>query len=203
MLPTMQTQLLEVTDDQEINVTQDTQFILCQTNYFDERRYTLNFVFNTAGVSAEILLLYALPVGGKLNVTTITTHLVPNTACQTKVRGVLNDNSVSNFVGKIVIDKNAQQTNSFLQDYVLVVGNNTQNNSQPILTIDADDVHASHGATTGRIDEEDTYYLMSRGLNRKEAQFLIVNGFFAELLSQINDEKIKDTVLKNLGEVKL
>ena len=67
--------------------------------------------------------------------------------------------------------------------------------------IEEDDVKASHGATTGRINEEDIYYLTSRALSRNEAEKLIVEGFFAELTEEIKDEVIKKEVLKNLGEV--
>ncbi len=197
----MITKLLKVSKNEIIDVIQDTQFVLVPTDYFSEESFKLDFLFEKSGVTAELLMVYALPVKGKLNITTTTIHKVPHTSCLTKVRGVLRDGSTSNYVGKIIIDKPAWQTSSFLEDNVLVVGKDTKNNSQPILMIDADDVKASHGATTGRINEEDIYYLTSRALSRNEAEKLIVEGFFAELVEEIKDEVIKKEVLKNLGEV--
>lgn len=197
----MQTRVLKIVKDEIISVTEDTQFVLVPTNYFSEERFNLEFLFEKPGVTAELIMVYALPVRGKLNVTTSAVHKVPYTSCLTKVRGVLRDESVSNYIGKITIDKAAQQTSSFLQDNVLVVGKNTKNNSQPILMIDADDVKASHGATTGRISEEDVYYLASRALSRGEAEKLIVQGFFAELIEEIKDENVKKDVLEYLGEI--
>ncbi|OGC63195.1 hypothetical protein A2264_00690 [candidate division WWE3 bacterium RIFOXYA2_FULL_46_9] len=72
----------------------------------------------------------------------------------------------------------------------MVVGENTKSHSQPILQIDANDVRASHGATTGRIDEEQVYYLTSRGLSAEDAQNLIIKGFLGTLLDMVKDEKI-------------
>jgi Fe-S cluster assembly protein SufD len=197
----MQTRVLKVSKDETINVTEDTQFVLVPTNYNSEDRINLDFVFNKEGVSAELLMVYALPVKGKLNITTSAIHKVPHTSCLTKVRGVLRDESTSNYIGKIVIDKAAQQTSSFLNDDVLVVGKDTKNNSQPILMIDADDVKASHGATTGRINENDIFYLSSRALTRNESEKMIVQGFFAALIEEIKDESARKEVLENLGDV--
>jgi Fe-S cluster assembly protein SufD len=197
----MKTQLVEVTTDQQIHVTQDTQFVVQVKDYFNENPVTIELLFDKQGVSAEIILVYSVPVKGNLNVTTVAHHMVPNTSCMTKVRGILNDKASSNYVGKILIDKGAQQTSSFLEDGVLVIGNGTKNNSQPILMIEADDVRASHGATTGRINEEEIYYLQARGLSRKEAEKLVVEGFLTGLLDDIIDAQVKEKVLKDLEEV--
>lgn len=199
--------LISVKEDKRILVEEDSRFILLpelKENSVENSvdRAELEFVFKKQGVSAEIVLLYVLPVRGTLNLTTTANHLVANTSCVTKVRGVMLDKSVSSYIGKINIAKDAQQTSSFLEDYVLVVGEKTKNNSQPILTIEADDVRASHGATTGRINQEQLYYLCSRGLSMEEAQKTIIDGFFAEVLETIADESIKSKVLSFLESVK-
>ena len=194
----MKTKLIKVTQNEEIKVEHDTQFVLFPTSYSSEESFTLDFVFTKSGIKAEIIMVYILPEKGMLNVTTIANHKTPSTSCLTKVRGILMDRAVSNYVGKILIDKNAQQTSSFLEDDVLVVGHKTKNNSQPILMIEADDVRASHGATTGRINEEEVYYLATRGLERPEAEQLIVEGFLSKLINEINDEKVREEVLESL-----
>jgi len=168
-------------------------------DFSGSKKGALNLVFEQEGVSAEIVGLYAVREKEHFDFETIATHKAPNTSCVTYVRGVLFDSGSSNYIGKILIDKRAQQTSSFLENNVLVVGNATHNNSQPILQIEADDVKASHGATTGRIDPSQVYYLQSRGLNAKESEELIVQGFFESLLAKISDEKIKSAVAANLG----
>lgn len=200
----MKSKLLDIKKSQEINVSEDTQFVLIPDSYGGGKTtapesVNLNFIFDKSGITAEILFMYVVPAGGKLDVTTVTHHKVPHTSCLTKVRGVLNDNSASNYVGKILIDKSAQQTSSFLEDNVLVVGEDTKNNSQPILQIEADDVKASHGATTGRIDSNQLYYLSSRGIPVKEAEKLITEGFVSALLDSIYDPNVKELAVKKLG----
>lgn len=197
----MKTVLLAITKDEKIFVNSDTQYVLLAEKSFSKEPFAAEFVFEKPAVSAEIILLYVLPKNGELNVTTIANHKAPHTKCLTKVRGILADGSVSNYTGKILIEKSAQQTSSFLDDKVLVVGEKTKNNSRPILMIEADDVSASHGASTGRINEDEIYYLQSRGLNKIEAEKLIIEGFFAQLTFEIKDEKIKQEVEKSLGKV--
>jgi Fe-S cluster assembly protein SufD len=98
-------------------------------------------------------------------------------------------------VGKIIIAKKAFQTNSYLNNKTLVIGEGTKNVTRPILEIEADDVKASHGATTGRVRVDDVYYLTSRGLTKKEAEEIIVEGFFESLVAKIEDEDVREKVL--------
>lgn len=190
----MRSQILKVNENTEVRVAEDTQFVLDIPVSQNEVPYNVNLVFDKQGVSAEIIGLYHLNKGNKLNLTTIATHLVPNTSCNTKIRGVLDDNTQSRYTGKIIIKKSAQQTSSFLDDGVLVIGQNTKNRSDPILEIEADDVKASHGATTGRIDGSQVYYLQTRGLSEDEARDIIVNGYFESLLSEIVDADVRKEV---------
>jgi Fe-S cluster assembly scaffold protein SufB len=198
----MKSVLVDTTQDQKIHVSEDSQYVVKVDNYSDDKPSTVELVFDQPGVSAEIIMVYSVPAKGKLNVTTIAHHVVPNTSCLTKVRGVLHDHAVSNYVGKILIGRAAQQTSSFLDDAVLVVGNKTKNESQPILMIEADDVRASHGATTGRINTEEIYYLQTRGFAKSEAENIIEEGFLYSLLDDIADEDVRESVAKSLESVK-
>ncbi len=186
----MKTRLITPHEKETVLVTEDAQFVLNLSG----GNHDVTFVFNTEGVSAEVIGLYKLKPNEEINLTTTTDHKARNTSCVTKIKGALSDGSRSIYLGKIVIRKSAQQTSSFLEDNVLVVGENTYNNSQPILEIDADDVKASHGATTGRVNESWIYYLMSRGLSKGESEKLIVEGFFESLISKIEDEKVKSEI---------
>ena len=193
----MITKVLTPTENTIVKVTEDTQYVLDFPSMQGE--YVVDLQFEKQGVEAELIGMYVAGKGDDLKLTTIANHKVPHTKCTTNVKGVLLDKGKSSYIGKIIIAKPAQQTSSYLDDAVLVVGQDTQNKSQPILEIDADDVKASHGATTGRIDENQVYYLTSRGLSKKEASELIVDGFFESMLSTIADENIRNKVKSKLN----
>ncbi|HLC93417.1 MAG TPA: SufD family Fe-S cluster assembly protein [Patescibacteria group bacterium] len=195
----MKTELLKIDTDTQVPVMRDTRFVLDLSHTETDKKYMVNLLFEKEGVEAELIVLYKLERGDKLDLTTIATHKVPRTSCLTKVKGVLLDGSESVYVGKIVIEKPAQLTSSFLQDNVLVIGDNVINNSSPNLQIDANDVKASHGATTGRVSEDEVFYLTSRGLGRREAEDLIIQGFFEELLSTISDKSIRNKLYERLS----
>jgi len=195
----MKTELVKVGPNTQVKVQEDTQFVLDFEGFGKDAVYSLSVIFEKPDVEAEIIGLFKLSGSQTLNLATSATHKVPHTKCFTYIKGVLQDKARSDYVGKIVIEPTAQQTNSFLEDNVIVVGKNTQNNSQPILEIEADDVKASHGATTGQINPEQVYYLQSRGFSEEEARDTIIEGFFTSLLSRIKDEKIRDKVTEGLN----
>ena len=190
----MKSVLLQPTS-QTITVDTDIQYILdidkaCEAH--------IVFILAKEGVSAEILGLYNLTQDMPINIIIETVHSVPNTTCTTEVKGCLYDNAVSSFEGRIIIKKEAQQTASYLEHNVLVLGQNTKNESRPVLQIDANDVKASHGATTGRIDPLQLFYLQSRGMSPAEAGKTIVAGFFNSILSRILDDKIREKIQTNI-----
>jgi len=195
----MKTELIRVGLDTQVTVQEDTQFVLDFEGFGKDVAYSLSVIFEKPDVEAEIIGLFKLSGSQMLNLATSAIHKVPHTKCFTYVKGVLQDKARSDYVGKIIIEPKAQQTSSYFEDNVIVVGKNTQNYSQPILEIEADDVKASHGATTGQINPEQVYYLQSRGFSEKEANNMIIEGFFTSLLSRIKDEKIRDKVAKGLN----
>ena len=160
----------------------------------------LELIFETPGVSCHLIGLYVLNEGEKLDFKTSATHKVKNTSCLQDVRGVLKNNSESKYIGSIVIEENASLTESFLDDGVLVLGTGTKNQADPILEIKNNDVKASHGSTTGRINEEEIFYLMARGLSKNESENIIVEGFFEKLLNQIEDENVRNKISNQLLE---
>jgi Fe-S cluster assembly scaffold protein SufB len=193
----MKTEYLTIKSDMNIDVTNDIQYVLNtkDSDLSELRTISLNFV--KEGVKAEFLAIYTASDIYK-GIGTVSNHLVEHTSCDVKVKGVLFDKGKSDYIGKIIIDKKAQNTSSFLEQAVLVVGEGTHNESQPILEIEANEVSASHGATTGRINEDHLYYLQSRGLSKAEASKLVVEGFCAELIDSIIDADVKAQVLESL-----
>ena len=190
----MRSEILSPQENMDIQITEDVQYVLVFEDFSPEKKYELNFVMEKPGVTAEVMGLYKIGDGQQMNLTTVSNHQAPHTTFRTNVKGILMEGAYSDYVGKIIIAEPAQQTNSYLADDVLVVGEGIKNKSQPILEIEADDVKASHGATTGRVSEEQLYYLQSRGMSRSEAENLIIEGFLESLLAQIVDETIREQV---------
>ena len=194
----MKTVVVSLTKNTKIDVTEDTQFVLNIPNFNADESYQLNLIFDKPFVSSEILGIFKIGKGKTLNLTTVTNHIAPHTSCVTKVKYVLESEAKTNYLGKILIQKSAYQTSSFLHTDALVIGENTFNVSEPILQIEANDVKASHGSTTGRINTDHMYYLMSRALDYKTSQNLIVQGFFESLISEIEDVKIQNQIRREM-----
>ena len=128
-------------------------------------------------------------------------HLVENTKSYQLVKSVLKDTSRSVYQGKIYVDSKAQKTDGYQLSKAILVDETTEFNAKPELEIYADDVKCSHGSASGSLDENSIFYLMSRGLNYKEAKELLINGFLVEVINQITDELIKK-LIKNLYGLK-
>tara|TARA_Y100000310_G_C20685635_1_gene818755 strand:+ start:696 stop:1877 length:1182 start_codon:yes stop_codon:yes gene_type:complete len=129
-----------------------------------------------------------------LDITTNVTHNALNTTNDIKFDGILKEFSTSVYRGLITITPNGQNTNSYLSNNILKIGEKTLANSIPALKIDANEVKASHGATIGQVSEEHLFYLMSRGLSRDEAEKLIVQGFLEPLIEHFNIDELKNKI---------
>jgi Fe-S cluster assembly protein SufD len=177
----------------KFSVEEDTRFVVVPSG-----EVSVDVEIAKEGVLAEVLFLYSLHGSESVVLKSNSLHKIPHTSCNVLVRAALFDSSKSDFEGKIYIGKDAQGTVSFLEDNVLSVGEKVRNNSKPTLEILADDVKASHGATTGRLDETAIYYLCSRGLSREEAEKLCIEGFFEAVLSRVDDEEVLTEARKAL-----
>ncbi len=114
-------------------------------------------------------------------------HLQPNTFSNQFYKGIVTDYAKGIFNGKIYVEKEAQKTNAFQLNKVLVTSKNAKARSKPDLEIYADDVKCSHGATIGNLDLEQLFYLSSRGLDAQLAKRLIVEGFVNEIIERFDD----------------
>lgn len=120
-----------------------------------------------------------------LDLTSRTYHEAPHTQGDVLFKGVVKDAARSALEGIIRVEQGAQQTTSYLSDHTLQLSREAKSDSIPSLEIEANDVRVSHGATVGMIDEEQLYYLMSRGLSRHDAERMIVGGFFEPVLKRV------------------
>ncbi|MEX0895822.1 MAG: SufD family Fe-S cluster assembly protein [Patescibacteria group bacterium] len=113
----------------------------------------------------------------KINIEVILHHQAPHTRADTTLKGVARDKAAISFKGKIVIDQNCPDTQSFLTERILLLSDEAQAEAVPDLEILSDDVSCSHAASISHIPESQLFYMMSRGLKQAEAEELIVEGF--------------------------
>jgi len=111
-------------------------------------------------------------------------HVGENTTSNMYLKGGVEDEALSVFTGMIRIEESAQRTNAFQTNRNLLLSEGAAAQSVPNLEILANDVKCGHGSTVGPLDEEQRYYLMSRGLDRGRADRLQVRGFFQDALNR-------------------
>ncbi len=121
-------------------------------------------------------------------------HQGLNTDSDMFLKGAVQGDSLSIFTGMIRIDEEAQKTNAFQTNRNLILSDGAAAQSVPNLEILANDVRCGHGSTMGPLDEEQRYYLMSRGLDLPRSNRLLVHGFFNEALERFPEPAIADVV---------
>jgi len=121
-------------------------------------------------------------------------HQGVNTNSDMFLKGAVQDEALSIFTGMIRIDEDAQKTNAYQTNRNLILSDGASAQSVPNLEILANDVKCGHGSTMGPLDEEQHYYLMSRGLDEARANRLLVHGFFNEALAKFPEPAIADVV---------
>ncbi len=126
-------------------------------------------------------------------------HLAENTKSYQLIKTVLNDKAKGVYQGKIYVDAKAQKTNGYQLSKALLLNKNTEFDGKPELEIYADDVKCSHGSTSGNLDEDSVFYLMSRGLSRQQSKELLINGFLMDAVEKITDLEIKDLIKDIMG----
>ncbi len=119
-------------------------------------------------------------------------HLAPNTSSDLLFKGALTDTSRSVWQGMIYVAPGAQKTDGYQANRNLVLSRKARADSIPGLEILADDVRCTHGATVGKIDRDQVFYLRARGIPEKEAERMIVEGFFDPIMQRIPFEGVRE-----------
>jgi Fe-S cluster assembly protein SufD len=119
-------------------------------------------------------------------------HMAPHTTSDLLFKGALEENSRSVWQGMIYVAPGAQRTDGYQANRNLVLSKHARADSIPGLEIQADDVRCTHGATVGKIDETELFYLLSRGITPPEARRLIVEGFFDPIMQRIPFEGVRE-----------
>jgi Fe-S cluster assembly protein SufD len=121
-------------------------------------------------------------------------HLSENTKSHQLIKSVLNDQSNAAYQGKIFVEKEAQKTDGYQLSRALLLDQNTEFNAKPELEIYADDVKCSHGSTSGNLDQNAIFYLMSRGIGYVEAKKLLIDGFINDVIEKITNKEVKNYI---------
>ena len=153
------------------------------------------------GCQTEVYALAFLHGEEKVTTETHVLHAVGGGRSNQLVKFVLDDNSRGRFIGDLKIAQDAQQTEAHQTNRNLLLSDTAEMRTQPQLEIYADDVKATHGASTGQLDESALFYMQQRGIDPKKARQLLVNAFMKEVLNKISDETIKENLLNAIDSV--
>lgn len=146
------------------------------------------YVVKLTGTGAEAVIVGALKITGNdaVSIHTVQHHMAPDTKSDLLIKAVLYDKARLSYDGLIKIDKKAMHANAYQRQENLLMSDAAHVESKPELEIQTNEVRCTHGATMGMVDEEQVFYLMSRGLPRSVAEDLIVEGFLESALSRIS-----------------
>jgi Fe-S cluster assembly protein SufD len=146
------------------------------------------------GATSRVTGAYFADGDQHLDFDTFQEHIAPNTESDFAFKGALRENATAVWRGMIRVEEGAQKTNAYQENRNLLLSDNAHADSIPGLEIMANDVRCTHGATLGKVNREELFYLMARGLSREEAERLIVRGFFQDVLDRIELEPVREAL---------
>ena len=154
-------------------------------------RHDIHLKFTATGGECFVDGLYMLNGNQHHDTHSMIDHALPNCVSHQNYKGVLNDKSRGVFNGKVFVRENASGTDARQSNKNLLLSNDARVDTKPQLEIYNDDVKCAHGATVGQLEEEELFYLLSRGLNESLARNLLTYGFAEEIVNKIEIESIK------------
>jgi Fe-S cluster assembly protein SufD len=153
-----------------------------------------------AGEGAEANVYGAYVCGGeeKVKIAVDMHHDFPHCNSRQLFKGIAGGTSKVDFYGKIIVAKDAQRTEAYQENHNILLTDGAKVDTKPQLEIYADDVKCSHGATIGRLNEEEQFYMRSRGITLEDAKVLQMISFIAPVLENIPDEAEREKVAAEL-----
>ncbi len=148
------------------------------------------------GTGAEVHIsgLYILPEQEKIDIRLTVMHNYPSCVSRQLFKGIVGGTAASAFQGLIRVAPHAQKTEAYQENHNILLSNEAQASAKPQLEIYADDVKCSHGATTGSLNEEEQFYMRSRGISEAEVKVLQMFSFLSPVLAHIEDEEERERV---------
>jgi Fe-S cluster assembly protein SufD len=161
-------------------------------------RTDLNVVLDAEGCEATLNGLYLAGGEQLIDNHTRIDHAKPRCASHELYKGILGGRARGVFNGKIYVHKDAQQTNALQTNRTLLLSDDSVIDTKPQLEIYADDVKCTHGATIGQLNEEQLFYLRTRGIGHEEARGLLTHAFANEILGRIQIDQLRDELERSL-----
>ena len=154
-------------------------------------RHGIHVKMAHAGASCAVDGLYLVGTGQHADTHSLIDHIAPHCTSRQLYKGILDGKSRAVFNGKVFVRRDAQQTDAQQTNKNLLLSTDARVDTKPQLEIFADDVKCAHGATVGQLEEEELFYLLSRGLHTELARNLLTYGFAEELVEKLKIESIK------------
>ena len=160
----------------------------------NQQQATITVEHKANGCRTEIYGLGLLHKNQRCDMVTRVLHQVGGGYSSQLIKFVLDDESKATFRGKLKIIPDAQQVEAYQTNRNLLLSRQADMLTEPQLEIYADDVKASHGATTGQLDESALFYMQQRGISRNTATKLLLEAFFEEVISTLSDEQQQEQI---------
>ncbi|MBQ7222638.1 MAG: SufD family Fe-S cluster assembly protein [Bacteroidales bacterium] len=148
--------------------------------------------------------VYGLYIGNKeekISFDIVVEHQDPESHSRQLFKGILGDTASADFSGLIKVDYDSQKTEAYQENHTLLLNDNARITTKPQLEIYADDVICSHGATVGRLDKDELFYLRSRGISLAEAIKMQQMAFLSDIIEQIKDETVIQAIENKLNKM--
>ena len=182
--------------EQDSNSVSETFILSSGSNFIkNEINCNLNGKYSSAFINGILILKKLQHHEIKSNIN----HLIDNTKSYQLIKSVLEKDSKGVYQGKIFVNSKAQKTDGYQLSKAILLNETSEFNAKPELEIYADDVKCSHGSASGSLNENSIFYLMSRGLNYREAKELLINGFLLDVVEKITDSEIKNLIKNMIG----
>ena len=154
------------------------------------------------GEGAEANLYGAYVCGGseKVKISVDMHHDFPHCNSRQLFKGIAGGVSKVDFYGKLIVAQDAQRTEAYQENHNILLSDGAKVDTKPQLEIYADDVKCSHGATIGRLNEEEQFYMRSRGITLEDAKVLQMISFIAPVLENIEDENERETAAQRFED---
>ena len=146
------------------------------------------------GAEANLYGVYVCGGSEKVRISVEMHHDVPHCNSRQLFKGIAGGTSKVDFYGKIIVAQDAQKTEAYQENHNLLLSDDAKVDTKPQLEIYADDVKCSHGATIGSLNEEEQFYMRSRGITLEDAKVLQMISFIAPVLENIQDESERELV---------
>jgi Fe-S cluster assembly protein SufD len=153
------------------------------------------YTFTGQGADAKISGSYLLSRKQHADTRLVIDHAVPHCTSRELFKVVMDDSARGIFQGKVIVRPDAQKTDGKQSSHALLLSETAEFDAKPELEIYADDVVCGHGATSGDLNHDHLFYLMSRGIPKEEARSLLVAAFVGEAIETVEHEGVRDALL--------